>query len=1031
MATTIRPQEKLPQVFIDAAASLSLRQALRQVRGGVWLVLLAALIGFTVFAYQVTLVPQPRDYHPNWHGAAWIAAPGSSGVAYYRKTFALSSIPANAYLLAQSDQDYSLYVNGQPVDGTRNDIDGGATNLAYIYDVTPRLRTGLNVIAFRVENRDDGVAALRAVIGINSSAGLQVYPTGSSWKSTSDPQLAHPQQAIQNLDWRSVKLFDAAWQQAAYFTGTPPSSSVLQADQALYEVPPAPWISAGAATDAFYYHTVTLPVGEDMWVRAAATGGAQIFINGRLVISQVPRIAGNDANPVPSSAQVTTGLYDVSPYLHAGPNALAVHVSGVGLPLASGTMQNQPAALSLDLITDTGVPLDTTNSAWHVSPRAVDGWITGSGTGNWAPALVADSASFGVTTSYELPASANEQIDFGVASGVILTTALLFALGCLCALALLGVRRGTYAKLPAAIQQVALALVPTLLLQALLLVIAWEPLVARPFPFTAAWLATLIALALLTFVIVTYAPRLPWRVAFHRASRDRAELATRLAVGVLTFVGFLLAVFQLDYESYWQDEATSVYAAHGILQNGIPHLLSGFIYPKAELYSYTLAFVMAFFGDQASVLRLVSVVEYVASLIITYLVGRRFFNRQIGVLALALLVCSPMALRWGREARMYQQAELFTLLALYVFFRAVQPHARPRTIFWAMALVVAMYLSHEETFIILPALVIYLLAVRGLSWLRDRNWLIAGCCAVGIVALQLLIVKVSHPPLLGTDHSQQPLLTLSTENITYYAQLLFNTRVLSHGALATLTVTSILTSVALISALIVRDPALRYLSAVFGVAVVILIFLFSPTADRYIYPLLPVMAILAASAFVRWMEWLAALARAQFSRVLAQGLSVTCGCLLFGAVFFSQVTPVANFGLATSRLTGLPYHHHYPVYADAGAYIRANWQPGDVLVTLAPAIDGAYYAHQPNYLIYQTKALYLFEQNGHIVDTPTGSTVLLNEQDVNEMIAQHHRIWVLAADSYLCCASVNSFPVNQYFALVYENAGTYVYFRTG
>lgn len=1031
MATTIRPHEKLHRVFIEPSAFLSLRAALRQVRGGVWLVLLAALTGFALFAYQVALVPQARDEHPNWYGAQWITTPGPSGVAYYRKTFALEEGFTNAFLLAQSDQDYTLAVNGQPVDATRDDVDSGATNLAYIYDVTPRLRAGINAIAFRVENRDAGPPALRAVLGITTNAGLQVFPTGQTWKVTSDPQLAHPLHPLKNQDWRSVNLADAAWGNAAFFTGMPPGVGVLRVDPALYELPPAPWISAAAATDAFYYRPVTMAHPGDVWLRVAATGNAQVFINGQLVISQLARIVGTYANPVPSSAQVTTGLYNVTPYLHDGHNNLAVHVSAVGMPVTGGNLQSEPAALSLDLITAQGGVQTATNGAWRASSTAAPGWTIGQGTSHWSSAIVADGASFGVTAAYKLLASENEQPDLWGAVGVILAVALLFTLGCALALAVLGVRRGNLAVLPPALQRVALSLVPTLLVMVLLLVVAWEPLVPRPFPFTAFWLGALVVLAIFVFTVVTCAPRLPWRLSQRFTLPDRAELATRLAVAALALSGLGMAAYQLGYESYWQDEVTSVYAAHGILQNGIPHLLSGFVYPKAELYSYTLAIVMAIFGDHAGVLRLVSVAEYGASLIFTYVVGRRLFNRRIGVLAMGLLVCSPMALRWGREARMYQQAELFTLLAVYVFFRAVQPQARPRTIYWSMVLAVAMYLSHEETFIVLPALVIYLLAVRGLAFLRDRHWLIAGSCAVGVIALQLLVVKLSHPPLLGTDRSQQPLITLSIVNLKFYGQLFFNAHALNHGTLATLTVTSMLTFAAMLSAIFVRDRALRYLSGILGVSLVFLIFLFSPTEDRYIYPLLPEMALLAAYAFVRGLGWLAAQAREHFPPLIAHGVTGISGVILLGTVFVSQVTPVANFGLATSRLAGLPYHHHYPVYAMAGDYIRAHWQPGDVLVTLAPAIDGAYYAHQPTYLLYQSKALYLFEQAGHIVDTPTGSTVLLNEQDVREMIAQHHRIWVLAADNYLCCITVNTFPITQFFALVYEDGGTYVYLRTG
>ena len=54
------------------------RKPLLQKRGGLhfmaWVCLLLACIGASWFSYQYFLVPQPKSFAPDWHGAQWIQA---------------------------------------------------------------------------------------------------------------------------------------------------------------------------------------------------------------------------------------------------------------------------------------------------------------------------------------------------------------------------------------------------------------------------------------------------------------------------------------------------------------------------------------------------------------------------------------------------------------------------------------------------------------------------------------------------------------------------------------------------------------------------------------------------------------------------------------------------------------------------------------------------------------------------------------------------------------------------------------------
>ncbi len=1013
-----------------------------------WLVLCVALLALNLFAYETLLVPQPRNYHADWLGARWITAPNISGTtAFFRKSFDLGALPRGAFLEVQGSQSLEIYANGTQLDNTDDDFAAGATNRAYVYDVTPFLQTGRNTIALCAMNRDDGTPAMRAVIGLAFGDQRQTLPSGSTWLATGSSQIAGGPCSITSVrDWASPGYNDEAWQNATALTTKAPPDGVMPERPITFETPVATtWLSAGSGSDAFLYRAVNLPSTSDAWLRVASSGQAQVFLNGHQIVAQPAKVQHNPSgHALPAEAIVTNGIYDITPFVHSGENTLGVHVTTIGADLKSGTPRARPAAMTLDLFVTNGggqVTHIVADHSWWASASATPEWQTGAGTDHWSSAIPIDSSVFGPRSAPFLPTGdvsmlGAEMKDPVSVIRVLLLTTLLFGLVCAFAVSIQMLRRRRARNVSAAIDRVALAMIPMEALIALLIALNLEPLMPRPFPFTRLWLGLIIAVAVLTFTVIMAADRLqPAEKRLMRLTRylparlTPATLAIGLVGTVLVLIGLYMVTYNLSYEVYWQDEVTSIYAAKGILHTGLPKLISGFIYQKAELYSYMLAVPMAIFGDGPIATRALSVIEYVLSLVLTYFIGRYFLGRRVGLLAMLLLVFSPMAVRWGREARMYQQAELLLLISVYLFYRAVQPRAPSRYIYLSMFSIVAMYLSHEETFILLPAIALYFVLTQRLSWIRNPHWWIAGCPAIAIVVFELYLTKATHPPIIGTDHTQLPLISFSPNNVTYYLRLLFVSRALKGGTLAELGVTSTFAMVAAIRSLFTTDRALRYLGLCLVMPLVVLALVLTLTSDRYIYPLLPLFCFLAASTVFWALEWINAVSLTRLRPVARHALIGSTLVVLTASLVVAQTPALANFGLAVSRTLGITYRHHYPEYQLAGDYVKAHWQPGDILITVSPAIDGAYYAERPNFLLYQSKALYLFEQNGHIVDTPTGSIVLLNGNDLGAVLAKYHRIWLWSSPGYQCCGRTEAFPIDQNFSLVYEGNDTLVYLR--
>ncbi|MFL5660577.1 MAG: glycosyltransferase family 39 protein, partial [Ktedonobacteraceae bacterium] len=620
------------------------------------------------------------------------------------------------------------------------------------------------------------------------------------------------------------------------------------------------------------------------------------------------------------------------------------------------------------------------DTSWHASAQPVAGWEQGSDKALAWPAPFFVSRP-GVSKAVFLPSSSTPRdaniFPFSYLLEIVLGSAAA-VLG-LWLLMSLFVLRGCFASRRDALQTLSLAYLPALALEGLLIVLSREPQLSQFSLYSWQW-----GMVMLAFVVIGYL--CIWLDAWIRPSRrvvaffnkSRKTLSTKL-VGSVEEVGqswrirllgwmrlhwglivvVVLAIpivcYGWTYEPYWQDSLTSYYAAKGILAHGLPFLPSGFLYPKAELYSYVLALSIAIFGEQNGALRIPGIIEYLVSLPVFYAVACYFFQRRVALLATAMLAFSPYAIRWSGEVRMYEQAQLVMIIVMYLFYRALQERRRTRLVYLAMASLIVMYLSHEETFIILPALILCVLIEswrsrepgQRLPWVMyNKHWWVATLLGVSVIGLQLLVAKVSHPPVLGTDQSQRPLISLSTDNLRFYVNLLF-----MPGAVSSSEPNILLNACLAIAACcwgIRRANARMIYCALFlFVSLFTLAVTFSLTSDRYIYPLLPAMYLIGAQVLLVGVYGVWRLARALiaqryigrssgpgaykppfFLMRLMLGFSTALVC---ASVLIMPLLPVGNFSLFISRAAGLAYHRHYNDYDAVGQYIHRHWQQGDVV----------------------------------------------------------------------------------------------------
>lgn len=1091
--------------------------------GVAWLCLLLACCGTSWFSYQYFLVPHPGSFAPPWQDAQWVQAANSNApVAYFRYDTSLNVLPDGAFVTVAASQIFRLYVNGTFIGSNSLDFTHGDLPRAYMYDVVSPLHVGRNVIALRVSNVDLRIPAVRVNFGVIHGQSTYFHGSGSGWQATVNSSSAHPRYATASVTWTQSNFDDSAWQ-AVTLARAPANEPTLSVNPLIYEQPiPTQWISAGSGHEAYFMRQFAVPANNGVWLRLVATGTARIFINGNLFMvwnGQTPLqqqtladYLSNDATVAQYRSGLVLGVYNISPYIHQGINTIAVHVSAPGITAARAGLDNLNAAMALDLLSSDLQNHNTwlsSNNDWHVSYQPVDGWAQGSRAAlSWQQPITVGRP--GTARTFYLSDSSNargQQIVPGsLLVPLMLNSSLAVIVLWLC-MALFVLKR-CFETRRKALEVCTLAFLPALTVEAVLLALSREPQMPRPFPYTLPWALLLLSLIASGFALIALnarlterrrsqllalsamrtvkmpAVRLPVPTApaklLHVMARQRVWDWLRQHWGILLLVAITIPLVcsNLSYEPYWQDELTSYYAAKGILAHGLPLLPSGFLYPKGELYSYLLALSIAIFGEQNGAPRMLSIVEYLIGLPLLYSIGCALLNRRIALLATAALALSPMALTWGRQMRMYEQAQLVTMLVFYLFYRVVHPRPgtqerqRIRLIYLAFAALVLDYLSHEETFIVFPAVALWLLYSCGSIYLpfllvsrHDsdgsvlshaekrllKHWLLAILLTGAAIGVQLLIAHISHPPLLGTDQSQRPLIHFTMDNISYYFYLMFYPDVLGSGSLPWLTMNSLLAVVGVVLAVRRRELVAKYCALFLFVSFLTLMLIFTLTSDRYIYPLLPVYYLLGAYALFTLLEGLWAFIQIRLasaplsSRNGTEEMDRMCApvsrpvriaaksgmALLLACVLLLPMLPVSNYNLFVSQVAGFSYHRHYADYDAIGSYIQQHWRKGDIVVAVSPAISVLYYVGHVNYFFSVDRALYLFEKDGHIVDTPTGSIALLDQQDFQAVVAMNIRIWIISDNGVYQSQDTKDgrfvFPPD--FHLVYEGYGSAIYFR--
>jgi mannosyltransferase len=186
--------------------------------------------------------------------------------------------------------------------------------------------------------------------------------------------------------------------------------------------------------------------------------------------------------------------------------------------------------------------------------------------------------------------------------------------------------------------------------------------------------------------------------------------ATLAALAAITLFGAALRVFRIGFDDYWIDEVASIQIAQSYSIVGL-FLQLPFVDRHPGLFYSLLKGWMLVLGDAEAVTRLLPALVGVATLPAMYLLGKRLFGVEAGLVATALLAVSRYHVFYAQTLRMYTLLVLLTLVSTYFLLDLRIEHSRRTVVAYALS-AIALGNTHFLGVLVLVGHVFYIFATE-------------------------------------------------------------------------------------------------------------------------------------------------------------------------------------------------------------------------------------------------------------------------------------------------------------------------------
>jgi len=447
-----------------------------------------------------------------------------------------------------------------------------------------------------------------------------------------------------------------------------------------------------------------------------------------------------------------------------------------------------------------------------------------------------------------------------------------------------------------------------------------------------------------------------------------------LALIVLTAT--LIEIYVASSLSLWNDEAITANAAISVIENGVPSFPSGSEYWRAFPHTLLAAASGHLFGINDLSLRLPSIILSSATVVLTYLTCKEFFDRDTGLIGSTLLAFSALQIALSTQVRMYALLQFLYLLSILLIYRFVERRKKRDLLFLTASLILISFV-HVTGYILFFVALSYWIYRTDLS--KASNKLSIVGIPVLILALATILQlteRISFLHILGK-------LTFNPENIYFYYEFVFK-----H--------IPFLSVLGLTGSILAFRKNLRstvLLSGSIFPALYIYILHYDGVAGRYIYFSLPILTIWAGLTIKAFSEKAADLIRNSFDRDISVKyiiIFLTLTGLLAGSGFDYDFTE-GDYRVSFDQKS---VYNHIEDNSDRNDTLITQWTP-----------SATYYYRVPDYSLYGDKSVpgynpsyYRDEYSFEGRDVYSGAEFIDNNRELLDKIKQSESGWIVLRD---------------------------------
>jgi len=196
----------------------------------------------------------------------------------------------------------------------------------------------------------------------------------------------------------------------------------------------------------------------------------------------------------------------------------------------------------------------------------------------------------------------------------------------------------------------------------------------------------------------------------------------------LIVLGFGLRLFLANELPLWNDEAVTANVARSFSDNGIPQLPSGKEYWRGFPYILLVSLSERILGHSDLATRFPSVIMGTATIALTYIAGKNFFDKKTGIVAASIITFLPWQLAWDIQVRMYVMLQLLYLASIIMIYKTAND-IEVRKIILTVFLISVSVGVHRTAYILPFVALVYWAIVS----LRNRNTKLFGLLLLPIV----------------------------------------------------------------------------------------------------------------------------------------------------------------------------------------------------------------------------------------------------------------------------------------------------------